>query len=399
MNESVFRYVDDPSVALGPDGDALVAWVDQARKDVYLQRFDEQGARILEAPVNVSRTPDVLSWLPRIAGAPGDPDTVYVLWQEIVFSGGSHGGEILFARSTDGGRSFAPPLNLSRSRAGDGKGRLFADYWHNGSLDLAVGPDGAVLAAWTEYEGRLWLARSTDAGASFSEPRRVAGGPGAAPARGPSLAVDDEGHVHLAWTVGEDRAADIRYARSTDAGRSFERQRVGTGPGHADAPKLAVDEAGTVHLAYAESPDGPLRRYDVRYAHRPAGAAGFSEPRIVSTPLPSGVEGAAFPYLALGGDDRIHLAFELFPLRGPHRPSGIGIVHSVDGGDSFTEPARVPGAAPGERAVNGSQQGLLMSKLAARQDSLALVNSRFREGEWSRILLLRGRVREAGARD
>lgn len=189
MNESNFDFVDDPTVLLRPDGDVAVAWVNQARKDVLLQRYTPEGTARFERPVNVSATPEIFSWLPRLAAAPDDPEIIYALWQEIVFSGGSHGGEILFARSTDGGRSFEDPINLSQSKAGDGKGRLSPDYWHNGSLDIAVGPVGVVYAAWTEYEGRLWLARSDDAGISFTDPVHVAGGEGTLPTRGPSLAL------------------------------------------------------------------------------------------------------------------------------------------------------------------------------------------------------------------
>jgi hypothetical protein len=58
-------------------------------------------------------------------------------------------------RSVDDGKSFSEPLNLSNSMAGDGKGRLTRKHWDNGSLDLAIGPEGNLYAAWTEYEGRL----------------------------------------------------------------------------------------------------------------------------------------------------------------------------------------------------------------------------------------------------
>ncbi|MDZ7749677.1 MAG: sialidase family protein [Halofilum sp. (in: g-proteobacteria)] len=389
MNASVFDYVDDATVTWLAGGDAAVAWVDQARKDVFVQRYGPGGEARLPAPVNVSGSPGVFSWLPRLATAPGDPETLYVAWQEIVFSGVSHGGEIFFARSRDGGRSFGAPVNLSRSRAGDGKGRLFADYWHNGSLDLAVGPGGTVYVAWTEYEGPLRLARSRDGGTTFSAPTRIAGGAGEPPARAPALAAGDDGVVHLAWTVGEQRAADIRHARSEDAGRTFTRaRRVDPGPGHADAPKLALGADGTLHLAYALSPDGPLRRYDLRYTRRPAGGDAFAPARTVSAPLPRGFEGAAFPHLALAGDGRVYLACELFSLRGPYPPDALGILYSRDGGDSFTDTAVVPRTAGA--GINGSQQGLLMDKLAVAPDgAIALVNSKFRRGQGSHVRLLR----------
>jgi len=210
MNESRYDYVDDPAVAIDARGRAVVAWVDQATKDVY---FGKQG----EA-VNVSRSPRTFSWLPRIAlGAGAD---VFVLWQEIIFSGGSHGGDILFARSQDGGATFSAPLNLSSSVAGDGKGRIDKDRWHNGSLDLALGADGAVYTAWTEYEGALWLRRSADGGRTFSRKLRIAD---PKPARAPSLAVAGN-TLYLAWTVGDDPSADIRVAKSSDAERASPRR-------------------------------------------------------------------------------------------------------------------------------------------------------------------------------
>jgi hypothetical protein len=192
MNESEFEYVDDPTVAIDDQGAVAVAWADQSQKDIFVQIYEPNGRNRFDEPVNVSKSPAIFSWLPRMVITEDDAREIAVLWQEIVFSGGTHGGEIFFARSTDGGRTFSDPINLSSSVAGDGKGRLAARYWHNGSLDLAMGPQGTLYAAWTEYEGVLWFSRSTDGGASFSEPVRVAGR-GAKPARGPSLAVEGGG--------------------------------------------------------------------------------------------------------------------------------------------------------------------------------------------------------------
>src|SRR5688572_22724129 len=186
QNESRYDYVDDPAVAIDERGRSAVAWVHQGAKDVFFNG------------VNVSRSPATFSWLPRVALA---QDRVFVLWQEIIFSGGSHGGDILFARSEDGGRTFFPPLNLSASVAGDGKGRITRELWHNGSLDLAVAADGTVYAVWTEYEGALWFRRSRDGGKTFSDRKKVSGDD-RRPARGPSLAAGADGTIYLAWTDG-----------------------------------------------------------------------------------------------------------------------------------------------------------------------------------------------------
>ncbi|MFQ5955278.1 MAG: sialidase family protein, partial [Kiloniellales bacterium] len=260
MNRSDFDFVDDPTVAINDEGFVGIAWADQSRHDIFFQVYGPSprrpaalartrgesgsgraggpaGTKRLAEPVNVSKSPRIFSWLPRLVIGPGDANDAYLLWQEIVFSpGGTHGGEAFFARSTDGGRTFGQPINLSNSIAGDGKGRLTRRFWHNGSLDLGQGPEGHLYAAWTEYQGKLWFSRSTDGGVSFSDPLHVAGDK-QAPARGPSLAVDAEGGtVYLAWTVGEDAAADIRFAKSVDQGRSFGEPRiVFLSGGHADA--------------------------------------------------------------------------------------------------------------------------------------------------------------------
>jgi hypothetical protein len=392
MNASQFHYVDDPTVAITGAGVVGTAWADQTRQNVYLQIYAPDGSKRFAEPVNVSRTPGIFSWLPRMVIGDRDASLVYFLWQEIVFSGGSHGGETFFARSNDGGRTFNGPINLSNSIAGDGKGRLTRRYWHNGSLDLAMGPDGTLYAAWTEYEGNLWFRRSTDGGESFSEPLRVNGGEGAGPARGPSLAVDADNAVYVAWTVGEERAADIQVAKSGDAGRSFGAPRIAfESDGHSDAPKIAVDSAGTIHLVYAESPAGPFMRYHIRYTRSTDGARSFEKPRDISGPLSEKYESSSFPSLSTDGGDNLYVLWELSPQR-RGRTQGLGYAVSRDAGRSFTSPAVIPGSADPALGDNGGRQGLLMRKLAVnRAGAIAVVNSSFKPNESSHVWLIRGR--------
>jgi hypothetical protein len=354
--------------------------------------------------VNVSKSPAIFSWLPKIVMTSGDPQAIYVLWQEIIFAGGSHGGDILFARSTDGGRTFSEPLNLSHDIAGSGKGRLTKDHWHNGSLALAQGPEGHLYAAWTEYEGTLWCSRSTDHGGTFAPPVMVAGRGGQDPARGPSLAVGAQGTVYLAWTVGEKAAADIHVSQSLDHGRSFMEPTIAHhSGGHADALKIAVDKAGTVHLVYAENPQGPLDHYHIAYLRMRQGEARFAPPVTISRPHAKRVESVSFPALAIGGKDHLFVLWEIFPgpavwerFRGPApRPQGLGWTYSSDGGQTFAEPSIIPGSLDPDQGFNGSLQGLLMQKLAANsRGDIAVVNSTFKAGQSSRIWLILGHAQE-----
>jgi hypothetical protein len=366
-----------------------VVWADQTRKDLFFQLYAPNGETRLEKPVNVSRSPRIFSWLPRMLITSTDPIEVYLLWQEIVFSGGSHGGEIVFARSSDGGKTWSEPRNLSNDIAGSGKGRITPDYWHNGSLDLAMGAAGNLYAAWTDYEGALWCSRSTDRGVSFSRPLRVAGD--AKPTRGPSLAVDGQGDVYLAWTVGEDKARNLRFAKSTDQGRSFGEPRiVGVGKGHTDAPKLAVDRQGTVHLVYAESLGGPFERYVIQYTRSHDRGDSFEAPKEIARPHTEQFASVHFPALSVDGQDNLYIIWELFPRRGSSS-QGLGFTVSRDAGRTFAPPVVVPGSVDPALGFNGSQQGLLMRKLAVNQaGAIAVVNSTFKRNEQSRVWLWRG---------
>jgi hypothetical protein len=396
QNESRYDYVDDPTVAVDARGDVVVAWVEQGRKDVFLQRFAAGEASPRYAPVNVSRSPATFSWLPRIALAPQAPHQVFVLWQEIIFSGGSHGGDIVFARSGDGGQTFSTPVNLSSSVGGDGKGRINRDYWDNGSLDLAAGAGGAVVVAWTEYAGTLWFSRSTDAGQRFTRAQPLARGNSAKPARAPSLALGPDGTVHLAWTVGEDESADIHLATSRDGGATFEAPRVVAHTrGYSDAPRLAVDARGTVHLVHSESAGGPFERSHIRYTRSVDGGRTFEPAREISSPSAAGFSSAGAPALSTDAKGRVYVSWELFRHR-HQRPRALGFAVSIDGGQRFGAPIVVPGSTDPAGGENGSQQGLLMNKLAVNDSGVvAIVNSSLAPGVRSRVWLTRAQMTAA----
>jgi hypothetical protein len=102
-----------------------------------------------------------------------------------------------------GGISWQAPTELARGGGERGSlaPRLDRDTWDNGSLDIVAAPGGVVIAAWTEYEGRLLITRSEDGGRSFSRPMQVAGAAPERPARAPALAVRGRDQVVLAWTA------------------------------------------------------------------------------------------------------------------------------------------------------------------------------------------------------
>ena len=385
MNRSKFHYVDDPAVAFAPNGDIGLTWVDNEKQTLFFQRYRTDVGELTE-PVAVSDSPDIFSWLPRIAF--GSEGTIYILWQEIKFTGGSHGGEALIARSTNGGESFEAPVNLSNSKAGDGKGRLTKKLWHNGSLAMAVGADNRVYAAWTEYEGRLLFARSTNAGKSFDSPVHVAGDQ-ETPARGPTMVADEDGSIYLAWTSGGAPSADIRFSQSTDEGKSFEPPTgLVTGEQLADGPKLALDDDGGLHLAYGISQGGLKGQYRIEYRRKPDDAESFGEPKRVVRPSPRELHSTRFPHIQTV-DDSVFIIWERYEDSNRH-PMSLGYSYSLNRGETFASPRLLPGSnAPA--GINGSLQGMLMQKLAVSPNGeIAVTNSRFRNEKYSQIQLIRG---------
>jgi hypothetical protein len=393
-NESDYDYVDDPAVALDGNGAAVVAWVNQRQKDVLLQRYDVAGKPQFTKPVNVSRTPAVFSWLPRVVLSPTQSKAVFVLWQEIIFSGGTHGGDILFTRSIDGGATFSEAVNLSNSKAGDGKGRISKNGWHNGSLDLVLTRDGVLVAAWTEYEGPLWVSRSEDGGATFSKPERVAGGGEAKPARAPALAVSRDNVVYVAWTLGEDNAADIRVASSHDNGRTFsEPTVVAQTKGYSDAPKLVVGKDRTVHLVHAESFGGPADPSRVVYTRSRDQGRTFERERELSRTPQSGAASAGFPALGLDDSDNLYVLWDVHP-HWPEHARGLAISCSCDTGMTFSEPTMVPGSSDPAGGLNGSFQGFMRKLAVNGSGAVAVVNSSLKSDEKSRAWLIRGQLRK-----
>ena len=152
-----------------------------------------------------------------------------------------------------------------------------------------------------------------------------------------------------------------------------------------------MDRNRSVHLVYAESPAGPFDRYEIRYTRSIDGARTFESPRDISSGLSGKYQSSHFPAIESDGDGNLYVLWELF--RDPKgRSLGLGFTISRVDTRSFPSPSLVPGTTDPTLGENGSRQGLLMRKLAVnRAGEIAVVNSRFKGGQASKIRLIRGR--------
>ena len=184
---------------------------------------------------------------------------------------------ILFARSRDGGKTFAEPIRIS-THAGlprDDNGGLV------GFVGV-VGADGSIYAVWNDGN-TITFTQSHDGGETFAPSRAVmdvappyfggAGGiPGVSRAMGfPQIGVDARegkrgGTLYLAWSDYHNGDVDVFCASSTDDGRTWSKPvRVNTDPIHDGIDQffqwMAVDPVtGEVYVQFYDRRDDPANR-------------------------------------------------------------------------------------------------------------------------------------------
>ncbi len=190
------------------------------------------AASLTSSGVLISRSRNGVTWRMPVSATGGDVgeyDKEWIVcdnWRGSRFRGRCYLAYMNFAtnvietrRSVDGGATWSRPVTVDANRPGAVVNGVQPVARPNGDLLLVF----SVFAA-LDFGSEIAVARSTDGGASFSPPTRVA------PLRGielpwmraPSFAsvdVDASGTVYVAWSEGcvtEECVADIVLARSPD---------------------------------------------------------------------------------------------------------------------------------------------------------------------------------------
>lgn len=142
---------------------------------------------------------------------------------------------------------------------------------------LALDGQGRLWVAWTERaeEDREVFAARWD-GSRFVDAQQLSGGQGYAGF--PSLATDAQGRLHVAW-YGFDGIFYQTFYRRLDASGWSPAEQLSSGNLDANNPSVVVDAQGGVHVAWYKS-DG--HRYRAWYAERASGEGAWSLPRAIS---------------------------------------------------------------------------------------------------------------------
>jgi hypothetical protein len=273
--ETVLRCASKVTPAFGPDGTLWLAWMAGGQVSVA---SSEDGGRSFSTPIGVTKERFDLDWGPDARPKIAVDRNGGIALAFSIFRDNAFNGQVLYTRSTDGGKSFA---ELRPITAGNDSQRFEA---------LALDTDGSVFAAWLDkrnrvpaqqrgqkYEGAgLFFAFSKDGGATYSKSRLAQdntceccrlglafAGPGrpvivfrnifeggvrdhaimtfadpatpgelhrvsqddwqisACPHHGPSLSISTGGTYHVTWYTNGKARKGLFYARSQDGGRTF----------------------------------------------------------------------------------------------------------------------------------------------------------------------------------
>ena len=207
--------------------------------------------------------------------------------------GAGHEGHAAQAPEADG----AAKAQMSKLYFGSIDGALPARALTGGvcyccKAALAVGGDGTIVGAWRHvYPGNIRdiaVTVSRDGGRTFSSPARVSDDHwmlDGCPENGPSVVVDGQSRVHVAWPTVVQGAgmpeAALFYAVSSDGHQFPPRLRLPTEqtPRH---PQMVVDAKGQPIVTWDEQQDGVKRVVVGRWQANGAASGRFTR-EVVST--------------------------------------------------------------------------------------------------------------------
>jgi hypothetical protein len=253
--------------------------------------------------------------------------------------------DVMAQRSTDGGQTWGDAVRVATAQPWPPSDPDSGDEVRAIPLiSLDVGADGTVYVAWNEKSGRdvyddgyVRVARSTDGGASWSQPMTVAH------VRGqtflPSLAVAGDGTVGVLWDDTRNDArgdnqltTDVWIARSGNRGATWREDHVAGPFDLRTGPRSGSAGIGGIFLgdyqAMVGLPDGfgatfaasrplattgPSDVFFTRVGSTPAGGRAAPRLRLRARPTRTRVARLTrfrFHVTALGADRRIH------PVRG-----------------------------------------------------------------------------------
>jgi hypothetical protein len=188
---------------------------------------------------------------PKVALGPNNE--VYVVWAS---ERERWKGNIRFARSLNGGKTFQPAISLNSDASQQPISRAFES--------IVVGSNGRIFVAWIDERSKMsndrgaeiWMATSEDHGKTFSHDRKILSD--VCECCRTALAIDSTGKIYLSYRLVPSTGPmfrDIAVARSDDGGKTFKPTVVSHDGWELngcpiDGATMTIDAADLVHVVW-----------------------------------------------------------------------------------------------------------------------------------------------------
>ena len=196
---------ESESASLG--NNRYIVWTegDEENRRVFFTKSTD-GGNSFEKISSLSAYEASSSFNPQIAVLGGGMD-LNVVWQED--DPNTRNQDVFFTKSTDGGNSFAKPINLSEDPAGSGNPQISAK-------------GNKIYVVWggtTPGANDIFFRKSTDGGISFSSTEKLTNSQGLSYL--PKISKATEKDVEIVWQNSLTGTDQILSRTSGDAGASF----------------------------------------------------------------------------------------------------------------------------------------------------------------------------------
>jgi len=190
------------------EGNVYVAWNQNTESavDVFFSTSSNYGTTFSE-PINISNSQKESV----DAGFQVVGDNIYMVWEE----GNPAEGDVFFAKSVDGGKTFSIPINLSNN--GKEKSKITRD------TQIQVSGNN-IFVVWYNTnpdDYGVFFIKSSNGGETFSQPIKMNNEAG--PAVYPQIVAYDQ-NIYVIWTQYDMRSSeesDIFFRKSNDGGATF----------------------------------------------------------------------------------------------------------------------------------------------------------------------------------
>ena len=301
---------------------------------------------------------------PHVAVNPSNANHLLAAWQQDRWSDGAARGN-RSAASFDGGRSWTASM-AAFSRCTGGTPANGGDYERASDPWVAIGPDGTAYqiaialsgaAQDTGSVGAVLAARSGDGGRTWDPPVTLIRDEGPPFNDKESMAADPytTGHAYAIWDRLDENRGPVLFARTTDAGLTWEPARTIYDPG---------PSRQTINNQVVVLPDGTLVAFFSRFIFAGQSLVAnamlvlrssdkgltWSAPITVSAVQARGAtdpesgtairDGANLGSIAAGRNGQLAVVWQDARFSGGQR-DGIAFARSLDGGLTWTTPVQL----------------------------------------------------------